>query len=435
MTDIRQSTPRSDSITADWQARLAHAVETVRGLSRQTDPQAMVHHYRDRIRQTMIIDGSVSLSRRGLRTPQVRITRSSRWQEDINPWKQKDRLPVIDGGLLGELIWSDLPRIIERLDVPLDDPAADYLAGYRSLLALPLFDGGTAQNMVVLLRREEAAFAPEDLPNQVMTSNLFGRATHNLVLSGELRTAYEEVDSELRVIADIQRSLLPQQLPEIPTMQLAAHYQTARRAGGDYYDFFKLPDGKWGLLLADVAGHGTPAAVLMAVTHSLAHGLCEREQTPAGMLRHLNTSLHERYTGRSGAFVTGLYGVYEPRSRRFTYAVAGHPPPRVKRCADGSVFWLDAVGGLPLGIVDDEAYPEYTQQLEPGDQIIFYTDGITEAMNAAGELFGPDRLDAVLENCHIHATDIIQRLLDAVDAFADGHAPDDDRTVLVAKIK
>jgi len=421
--------------TSDWQARLAHSVETVRELSRQTDPQAMVQHYGQRVRQTLPIDASVSLSRRGLQRPYYRITRSSRWEETINPWKQKDRLPVLSGGLLSELIWSDEPRIVDHLEVGLDDPAAEYLAGNRSLVALPLYDGGTAQNMVVLLRREPAAFGREDFPNLVVTSNLFGRATHNLVLSEELRTAYNAVDAELKVIADIQRSLLPQELPDIPTMQLAAHYQTARRAGGDYYDFFPLPDGQWGILIADVAGHGTPAAVLMAITHSLAHGLCERERTPAQMLRHLNTSLHRRYTTRSGAFVTAMYAIYEPRTRALTYAIAGHPPPRVKRCADGTIFSLDRVGGLPLGILDSEDYPEFTQTLQPGDQIIFYTDGITEAMSPTHELFGPERLDVVLENCTIHATDIIDRLLDAVAEFTHHQPPDDDRTVLVAKIR
>jgi sigma-B regulation protein RsbU (phosphoserine phosphatase) len=421
---------------ADWQARLAHAVETVRELSRQTDPQAMVQHYGQRVRQTMPLDGSVSLSRRGLSYPQYCVTRSSRWTESINPWKQKDRLPLLAGGLLAELIWADQPRIIDDVQLAVGDPAAEYVGDNRSVLALPLYDGGTSQNMVVLFRKGPSAFSREDFPNMVLTSNLFGRATHNLVLSAELREAYDEVDAELKVIADIQRSLLPQELPDIPTMQLAAHYQTARRAGGDYYDFFPLPGGRWGILIADVAGHGTPAAVLMAVTHSLAHGLCEQQQkTPAQMLHHLNASLYRRYTSRNGAFVTAMYAIYEPQTRTLTYAAAGHPPPRVKRCADGSIFSLDAVGGLPLGIAGDEAYPEHAQVLRAGDQIIFYTDGITEAMNPAHELFGPERLDSVLENCHIQANDIIQRLLDAVDEFTESQPPDDDRTVLVAKIR
>src|SRR4029079_9044984 len=102
-------------------------------------------------------------------------------------------------------------------------------------------------------------------------ANLFGRATHNLVLRQEVSKAYDSVEKELQVVADIQRSLLPQELPKIPSLQLATHYQTSQRAGGDYYDFFPLDNGKWGILIAAVSGHGTPAAVLMAVTHSIAH--------------------------------------------------------------------------------------------------------------------------------------------------------------------
>src|SRR5262249_58491975 len=125
----------------------------------------------------------------------------------------------------------------------------------------------------VFLRRDAAAFAPEHFPQLVWMSNLYGRATHNLVLSEQLKEAYEAVDHEMRVVADIQRSLLPAAMPPIPTMALAAHYQTSHRAGGDYYDFFPLADGKWGILIADVSGHGTPAAVIMAVAHNPAHPL------------------------------------------------------------------------------------------------------------------------------------------------------------------
>ena len=126
-------------------------------------------------------------------------------------------------------------------------------------------------NMVVSMRRQVNGFDPQRLPELVLTANLFGRATHNLVLSDEVKRAYEAVDRELKVVSDIQLSLLPERLPHIPTLEIAAHYQTSQRAGGDYYDFFKLPEGRWGILIADVSGHGTPAAVLMAVTHSIAH--------------------------------------------------------------------------------------------------------------------------------------------------------------------
>src|ERR1700736_1725997 len=234
----------------DWQVRLAPIGYMGEEMSRQADPQEMVRSYGERVRLLLPSDRFISLSRRGLTAPKYRITRSTTWPDNINPWKEKDRLPLFEGGLIAKLIYSDEPQIIENLDVPEDDPAAEYLAGHRSLMAIPLFDQGVALNMVILLRKEPAAFPKEELPQLVWMSNLFGRATSNLVLSDELKRAYQALDRELKVVGEIQRSLLPTRLPTIPPLDLATHYQPSQRAGGDYYDFFPLPTGKWGIFIA-----------------------------------------------------------------------------------------------------------------------------------------------------------------------------------------
>src|SRR5438445_2316906 len=312
-----------DERTGAWQNRLAVIVDTMREISRQTDPQAMVRTYGQRMRQFVPVDGSISLSRRGLTFPRYRITRSSTWREVINPWKEPDRLPMFESGLLSKLIYSDEPHIIDDLAVEADDPAAEYLSGHRSLQAIPLFDQGAALNMVVLLRKEPAAFSRQQFPELVWLSNLFGRATSNLVLSGDLQAAYSALDRELKVVADIQRSLLPAQLPQIPTLDLAAFYQPSRRAGGDYYDFFPLPEGKWGILIADVSGHGTPAAVLMAITHCIAHTHPGPAAPPSKVFAYINHHLTTRYTVSSGAFVTAFYAVSDPATRMLGNALAG----------------------------------------------------------------------------------------------------------------
>jgi phosphoserine phosphatase RsbU/P len=424
----------ADAPTPDLLPKLDLIVETMREMSKQTDPQAMIKAYTARMRKLMPVDRTVWLSRRDLVPQKYRITRTDLWKEEINPWRERARLPVLEGGLLGKLIYGDEPVLIDDLEVDDDDPGAVYFAGQRSLLAVPYYDMGQSLNMVVFMRKEPGAFAAEQFPQWVWLSNLFGQATHNLIRSQKLQEAYESLDREMKIVEQIQHSLLPADVPTIPTLDLAIHYQTSRRAGGDYYDFFPLPGGKWGILIADVSGHGTPAAVLMAVTHSIAHTLPGPAEPPGALLEQLNRHLTARYTKDSGTFVTAFYGIYDPAARQITYASAGHNPPRVKRCADGTRTTLDGTQRLPLGISDTETYPEKTFQLQPGDQIVFYTDGVTEAEDPSGRLFGIERLDRVLAGCENTAPDVLQAVLGSLANFTAGHPADDDRTLIAAKV-
>jgi sigma-B regulation protein RsbU (phosphoserine phosphatase) len=423
-----------DNVAGSVEERMAFIVATMREMSTQTDPVEMRRLYAERMRQVLPTDGSLSLSRRDLEWPRYRITRSSRWTQDVNPWKQPYLLPLYEGGLIAELIYGDEPRLFDDLEIDPDDPAAEYLNGYRSMLAIPMYDRGVALNMILLLRREPHAFRHDQFPELVWMSNLFGRATAHLLLLDRLKEAYDSVDYEMKVVAEIQRSLLPARMPTIPTMSVAAHYQTSHRAGGDYYDFFPLPDGKWGILIADVSGHGTPAAVLMAVTHSLAHTYPGPATPPNEMLEYLNRKLAALYTSQSDTFVTAFYGIYDPADRSLTYSSAGHNPPRLKRCEDGTLALLNGARGLPLGVFPDERYAQQTHHLVAGDQLVLYTDGITEADNGHGELFGLERLDKVLENCAVGAPDLLRSVVAAVEEFSAGVPAHDDRTLLVAKI-
>jgi sigma-B regulation protein RsbU (phosphoserine phosphatase) len=414
--------------------RLDYAVASMREMSQQTDPQEMNKAYGRRMRRLLPVDGSLSISRRDLSTPEFRVTRSSQWKNEINPWKERDRLPLLRGGLGAELLYGDEPLLFDDLAVPTTDPLFEYLDGFRSVAAIPMYDHGAALNMVLLLRREGRAFPPDQFPEMVWMSNLYGRATHNLVLSDQLKEAYETVDYEMQLVADIQRSLLPAQMPTIPGLGLAAHYQTSSRAGGDYYDFFPLAGGKWGILIADVSGHGTPAAVIMAVTHSLAHTYPGTHLSPGELLDHVNRHLNARYTAKGDTFVTAFYGIYDPAERTLTYSSAGHNPPRLKRCMDGSLASLDGGRGLPLGILPNPGYGQESIEMVQGDQLVLYTDGITEANNRTGEMFGLARLDKVLENCSVGASDLLQAVLEALDEFTAGRPAHDDRTLLVAKV-
>jgi len=195
-----------------------------------------------------------------------------------------------------------------------------------------------------------------------------------------------------------------------------------------------LPDGQWGIFIADVSGHGTPAAVLMAVTHCMAHTHPGPPMPPGQVLAYLNHHLSAHYTFDNGTFVTAFYGIYDPAGRELAYACAGHNPPRLKRCQDGSLLVLDQAQGLPLGVQAECHYSEARQPLQTGDQIVFYTDGITEAHNPRGELFGTGRLDDVLQQCSLQASALLDSVIQAVDGFAEGRSLLDDQTVILARV-
>jgi sigma-B regulation protein RsbU (phosphoserine phosphatase) len=401
-------------------------------LSRYSDPQEMYQVFSRRMAQLFPVARQLSLSRRGLQAPNFRVTRFSQWKEAVNPWKDAERLPVHSGGLLADLLYGDQARLIDDLSVPADDPAAEYLAGQRSLLAIPHFDGGSAPNMVVLTREEPGAFPRERIPDLVLLSNLFGRVNQTLVLSGALRDAYKAVEYELQTIADIQKSLLPDQVPDVPGLDVAVHYQMAERAGGDYYDFFKLPNGCLGVLIADASGHGAPSAVLMAVAHSIVHTRPDPPLRPGELLTHLNSHLTRRYTRHAGSFVTAFYAVFDPRNGELAYASAGHTPPRLLRSIDNSKVPLNRAQRLPLGIKADEVYPEQRVLFFKGDQVAFFTDGVIEATDATGDMFGTERIDERL-NSAPSAADSLAEILTAWTEFTSNSTPADDRTMVVVK--
>ena len=420
---------------SNWEASLGFVIETMQEMSRQTQPGEMVQAYGQRMRQLLPSDRFIALSRRGLKDGHFLITRDSTREVKLDPWKQRSQLPRLQGGFLGDLLYGNKAVVLNDFQVDPDDPAAKYLQGVRSLMTFPVFDGGEALNMTIVMSERLDSFRQELLPIQVWTANLFGRATQNLVFARQLEEAHARIDQEMRIIGEIQQSLLPQKLPEIDTLELAAHYRTAQQAGGDYYDVFPVDKDKWGLLVADVSGHGTPAAVLMAITHVLAHTRPQEHCTPGKILSYVNHHLARRYSADQGAFVTAFLGVYDPIDRTLSYANAGHPPPRVKRCSDGTLFHLDAVGELPMGIIPDVQYSEGTAEFVAGDQVIFYTDGITETFSPNGEMFGVERLDQAVESCALSAEALLRALLGEVDRFAGGRVLQDDRTLIVGKIR
>jgi sigma-B regulation protein RsbU (phosphoserine phosphatase) len=421
-----------------WQEELEIIDRTMKAISGVNDPEELVNVYWNGIDELISVGEYVALSRRNVEPPYYLITRSSRFTEHPNPWTQRDQLPKLTGGLLGEFAYANKPVIIDDLPARLkpDDPGWFYLQGFAGLIALPQYDHGEGLNVTVMLMKTGLEIDHSMIPILHWQAGLFGRGTTNLILRNQLAAALKSLDRELQAVGDIQRWLLPQRLPTIPGFELAAYYETSARAGGDYYDFFPLTGGRWGLFIADVSGHGTPAAVLMAITHTLAHAQPGSHTPPAVLLTYLNDHLLRSYT-REGTFVTAFYAVLDPAARTITYASGGHNPPRLAR--DRRVISLDEAGALPLGIEKAVHYDEATLAIEAGDMLLLYTDGITEAMAPSAipgshDLFGVERLDEILlKNRGQTSEQCLAQIRAEVSAYSGNALPTDDRTLVALR--
>ena len=424
-----------DPANLNWEERLRVTVEVMKELSCARDPQTMNQVYARRMSELFPTDRIVSLSRRGLEWPSVKVTRYNLWPDVVNPWRENGRLPIVEGGFFADLIYGNAPLITGELKIAEDDPAFEYLKGQASLLAIPQYDRGESLNMLIATRETPFAFAPERFPDLVWMSNLFGRATQAHHLSEKLQEAKASADFELQAIGRMQDALLNSELPGIPTLDLAVHYRASSRAGGDYYDVFPLPEGRWGILIADVSGHGTSAAVLMAVVHSLAKTYTGPPWPTGLLLASMNRHLARHFTRPFGSFVTAFHAVYDPVRGTLHYANAGHCPPRLFRCVTGERLELASTPRLPLGITETAEYPERSVQLVPGDQILFFTDGVIEATNPGGEYFGVEGIDAALATCRAGAKATLDAVLDSLEEFTHRAPATDDLTLLAAKFR
>ena len=249
-------------------------------------------------------------------------------------------------------------------------------------------------------------------------------------LADRLSDANRLLDREALAVGRLQRELLPGALPRIPGYEWSVHYETCTRAGGDYYDFTALADGRIGILISDASGHGASAAVLMAMTRTLLHTVTEHSLKPDRVMTRLN-----REMGRllpAGWFVTACYAILDPPSGSLEYSLAGHAAPVVMRARTGSPERLPASGGPLLGPFPELAYESARTRLEPGDALILYTDGLTEAEDVEGRLLGEDAVRTALGSAPSLKPDAIRaRMLDCVTRHRAGAAASDDLTVLI----
>jgi sigma-B regulation protein RsbU (phosphoserine phosphatase) len=240
------------------------------------------------------------------------------------------------------------------------------------------------------------------------------------------------LEFELELAGSVQRSLLPAKPPKLPALEIAGFSRPAQLVGGDYFDFFQFTDGAHGLAIADVSGHGISAGLHMAGMQALLRTLIPTNRSPAEVLAQLDRLIIHNL--RFSAFVSLFLAAFDAETRMLRYASAGHNPPLLLRPGEAP-RWL-APTGPALGLIEDSAFTEETLPLAPGDRLLLYTDGVTEAMNAGRQQFGSRRLAAALENGgEASAKEMLQLVREALATFTTEEALADDVTMVALRVR
>ena len=320
------------------------------------------------------------------------------------------------------------PEFVADFGLGFVEPSA---VGLHSLLAVPFSVKGDVLGAMVL----EEANTPRHSRErrlEIITgiAHQAALAVQNDRLQREMAER-ERLERELQLAHEIQQTFMPGQSPALPGWELAFAWRAARQVAGDFYDFFKLSDGRLGLVIADVADKGMPAALFMALTRTLMRAAALEERSPAAALARVNDLLVP--DAQQGMFVTAIYAILSLGAGELTYANAGHNLPLVLRSGTRGLERLNK-GGMALGVLEGIRLEEHVVSLEPGDSVVFYTDGITEAFSSQGDIYSEERLQATIQAANGGSA---QTILDAIDAsvvaFAGDTAPSDDRTLMVLR--
>lgn len=416
--------------------RLAILLEMLEEVSRATDPQDAVAAFAGRIRKLRQVDVLVGVSVRGLQPGEYAITRlytAADASTPLDALRQWDARAIHTGGFVGEVIGNGEVQLITDLNVPTDPVLGERLAEMGSCMAFPLFEDGRAHTWALYFRRSPDGYTLGDLEVDLLVNNLFGSMARNLATLEQVEALNARLRAQFDDLARVQKQLLPVDLPEGACVHVATSYVTSEAAGGDYYDFFPLGPGRLGVLIADVSGHGAAAATVVARMHAILHAYDGWNDGPAAALEFAS---HQLTLARlEGGFVTGVLAVWDADTRILRLARAGHPAPRRVRVS-GEVEALHGPFGLPMGILD-EGYevPEYDVQLEVGDTIVLFTDGITETFDSTRAMFGEAGLDASLARAAGRKPEaVIDRVQGDLVAFAGNRTVSDDQTMVVLRV-
>lgn len=304
--------------------------------------------------------------------------------------------------------------------------------GLRSILCVPLQLKGDVIGVIYVDNRlQTGLFQPDDL-------DLLAAIGSSAVIAIENARLYQvaidkgRIERELQVARELQTSLLPRETPHVDGWDFAALWKPAREVSGDFYDFVALAQEKLGIVIADVSDKGMAAALFMALSRSIVRASVTSMSVPSDAIAQANRLICA--DAANGMFVTLFYAQLDPTNGEVAYVNAGHNPPYLYRAAQDEFVELK-LSGMALGVIDSAPYKMRNVQLNSGDFIFFYTDGVTDALAAEREeFFGEERLRHVLREYHqASAVDLLAALEDAINNFTGPAAPFDDLTIVVAK--
>ena len=322
--------------------------------------------------------------------------------------------------------------VIDVSELKLDSPTVQTMQAEGVRLVLPLVSQGELIGLINLgPRRSEQDYSSDD---KRLLQNLATQAAPALRIAqlaqqqqAEARQR-ERIEQELRVARVIQETLLPKEIPELAGWGLAAHWQPATEVSGDFYDFVHFPDGRLAVIIADVTDKGVPAAMVMATTRSILRAAAERLIEPGKVLARTNELLHPDIPAKM--FVTCLYIVIEPGSGEIVLANAGHNLPYI--LANGEVIELRATG-MPLGLMPDMPYDELEATLSPDQILVLSSDGLIEAHDKQGEMYGFGRFKSELAPLG-DGTEIIPAVMKSWQEFTgEDHEQEDDITLVTMR--
>jgi len=347
------------------------------------------------------------------------------------PQFQVSRSVVERVAIVGQPILTSDAQTDERFNIR----QSVMFLGLRSILCVPLKLKERIVGLVYVDNRLQAGiFTAADLQLLVAIASSAAIAIENARLY-QVAVEKGRLEQELDMARRVQMSLLPRQAPSLDGWDFITRWKPARQVGGDYYDFFQTEDGQLGMVIGDVTDKGMPAALFMAFTRSIVRANLDHAPTPASGMTRANRLICQE--SDRGLFVSLFYGMLDPKSGVLTYVNAGHNPPiHVSHKPEGDsapIHWLGS-SGMPLGIDEENEYAQGSICLKSGDFILMYTDGVTEAINAREEQFGPLRLqEVVLEYKGSSADEIASGLEQRIDEFTGNAPPGDDITIVLAR--